>query len=123
MKGIRKKRAFTLTGIIGAAAVGLGAFGAHGLEDLLVGHGRVETWETAAFYHLVHSVVLLVLVSRKVWHPWLWILFALGILVFSGSLYLLCLTQVGWLGALTPIGGLCLIAGWIGLAVNPARQP
>jgi uncharacterized membrane protein YgdD (TMEM256/DUF423 family) len=116
MKGIRKKRAFTLTGIIGAAAVGLGAFGAHGLEDLLVEHGRVETWETAAFYHLVHSVVLLVLVSRKVWRPWAWTAFATGITVFSGSLYVLSLSQHGWLGAITPIGGILLIAGWISLA-------
>jgi uncharacterized membrane protein YgdD (TMEM256/DUF423 family) len=118
MKGIRKKTAFAFTGILGALGVGLGAFGAHGLEDLLVESGRVGTWETAAFYHLVHSVVLLVLVSCKVWRPWCWTAFAAGILIFSGSLYLLCLTQTSWLGAVTPIGGVLFIAGWAGLSIS-----
>ena len=104
-----------LTAAIGALAVALGAFGAHGLEDFLVAHSRADTWNTAVFYHLVHSVVLLVLTTRTQWRPTPWTLIALGIGFFSGSLYLLCLTQVTWLGAITPIGGILLIAGWISM--------
>jgi uncharacterized membrane protein YgdD (TMEM256/DUF423 family) len=59
---------------------------------------------------------MLILVMRKSWHPWPWLGFFLGTGIFSGSLYLLCLTQTGWLGAITPIGGLLLIAGWLALA-------
>ena len=121
MKGIGKELAYLLTGLTGALAVGLGAFGAHGLADLLARHGRVDTWETAAFYHLVHSVALLILVTGKQWRPWIWTSFACGIAVFSGSLYMLSLTQLGWLGAITPIVGVCLIAGWLGLAFAGRR--
>ena len=114
--------ALKATALIGALAVALGAFGAHGLEDRLVETGRVETWKTAAFYHLVHAVVMLVLVGRSAWRPLPWLLFAGGIAVFSGSLYLLCLTGLSWLGAITPIGGLLLIAGWVALAFSERRS-
>jgi uncharacterized membrane protein YgdD (TMEM256/DUF423 family) len=110
--------ALKITAVLGALAVGLGAFGAHGLEDLLTRTGRVETWKTAASYHLVHSVVLLVLVHLPSWRPLPWSLLAAGITIFSGSLYLLCLTDTGWLGAITPVGGLLLIAGWVALAFS-----
>ena len=113
--------ALRITAILGVLAVALGAFGAHGLEDTLMAHDRMDTWKTASFYHLVHVVVLLVLVSLKVWRPFAWLFFAAGIVVFSGSLYLLCLTQAGWLGAVTPLGGLGLIGGWLCLAF-PGRS-
>ena len=115
MKRISQSTALKITAILGAAGVGLGAFGAHGLQDLLVSHGRLDTWETAVFYHLVHTVVLLVLCLVNGWRPVAWNLLAFGILVFSGSLYVLCLTQITWLGAITPIGGLAMIAGWLAL--------
>lgn len=116
---LTQSTALKLTALIGALAVALGAFGAHGLEDLLAESGRIETWKTAALYHLVHTVVLLVLACRHKWTPAAWILFASGIGVFSGSLYLLCLSGIGWLGAITPLGGLLLIAGWVRLAIRP----
>jgi uncharacterized membrane protein YgdD (TMEM256/DUF423 family) len=122
MKHLRKSNALKWTALFGALAVGLGAFGAHGLADLLAAHDRVETWKTAAFYHLVHTVVLLLLATRREWAPLAWSFFASGIFIFSGSLYLLCLTDMGWLGAVTPLGGLLLIAGWISLAFKASPE-
>ncbi len=102
----------------GALAVMAGAFGAHGLK------ARVEpdllaVWNTAAQYHLIHSVALLALAlfgaaaSKSIQVPAA--LFGGGMLIFSGSLYILVLTEVRVLGAVTPIGGLLLIAGWLSL--------
>lgn len=110
--------AFRLSAIFGFLAVALGAFGAHGLKDLLARHGTTAIWETAALYHLVHSAVLLFVAGREPLRRAAWSLFAAGILIFSGSLYLLAFTNVRWLGAITPIGGLCLLAGWLALAVR-----
>lgn len=118
MKSISQRSALKITASIGAAGVALGAFGAHGLEQLLTESGRVDTWETATFYLLVHAVVMLVLATWKTWRPKAWLCFAGGVTIFSGSLYLLCLSGVGILGAITPIGGLLLIAGWVVLAVR-----
>ena len=115
MPRLTQALALKLTALLGAAAVALGAFGAHGLGELLAQHGRTGTWETAALYHFLHTIVMLVLVTRSPWRPLSWCLFAAGILIFSGSLYLLCLTGIGWLGAVTPIGGLLLIAAWLAL--------
>ncbi len=118
MKLIPQPIALKITAVFGAAGVALGAFGAHGLEDLLTKNGRVETWETATFYLLVHVVVMLVLATWKTWKPGAWLAFALGSAIFADSLYLLCLTQLGWLGAITPIGGVLMIVGWVLLAVR-----
>lgn len=118
MKLISQPLALKLTAILGALGVGLGAFGAHGLKDLLTAHDRLGTWETAVFYHLVHSVVLLLLALGSRWRPVAWSLMTAGIFIFSGSLYILCLTQQTWLGAITPIGGLGLIGGWLALLVK-----
>ena len=111
-----------LSALTGALAVGFGAFGAHALKALLEESGRTGTWETATLYHLVHSAVLLFLAHREPWKDAApaWITLFLGVLIFSGSLYLLCLTQVTWLGAITPIGGVLLITGWL-LTLRRAR--
>ncbi len=99
--------AFRLSAILGFLGVALGAFGAHALHDTLLARDRLETWETAVLYHLVHAPVLLGLAtfapgfSRAAW----WSFFG-GVAIFSGSLYLLCLTEVSILGAITPLGGL-----------------
>lgn len=122
MKSISQQTALRITAAFGAAGVALGAFGAHGLEELLTRTGRVDTWETATFYLLVHVVVMLVLATWKVWRPGAWLCFAGGVTIFAGSLYLLCLTQIGVLGAITPIGGVLLIAGWVVLAIGSASQ-
>lgn len=101
--------------VLGLLAVALGAFGAHGLKDVLAQHGTSAIWEKAVFYHFIHAVMLFVLAERKVLPVPAWVCFLAGILIFSGSLYLLAVTGVRWLGAITPVGGLSLLAGWLAL--------
>ena len=115
------KTILTIAGISGAIAVGLGAFGAHGLEALLIHNGRLDTFQTAVNYHFYHTLALVgigILASIK--PDWKGIAFSawcmvLGILIFSGSLYLLSLSGITWLGAITPLGGLAFILGWCSL--------
>jgi len=115
------KQILQLAGISGALAVGLGAFGAHSLEALLIQNGRLDTFQTAVNYHFYHTLALLGIgVLATVKPNWKGISFAawsmvLGILIFSGSLYVLCLTGITWLGAITPLGGLAFILGWSSL--------
>ena len=97
---------------LGFLAVALGAFGAHGLKDLLAQNGTTGIWEKAVFYHFIHAVVLFVLAGRKEFSRLASWSFLLGILLFSGSLYLLAVTNIRWLGAITPAGGICLLVGW-----------
>jgi uncharacterized membrane protein YgdD (TMEM256/DUF423 family) len=108
-----------IAAISGAAAVAIGAFGAHGLEPILESNGRIETFETAVKYHFYHALAILVV---SIWHrfePGIKILpkamwsFLIGILIFSGSLYVLSLTGITWLGAITPLGGVAFIVGWL----------
>ena len=110
--------AFRLSALLGFLAVALGAFGAHGLERLLASTDPKDNWHTAATYHLAHSIVLLVVAMRDPLPVWAWRLFAAGVLLFSGSLYVYALTQMKWLAALTPLGGFCLLAGWLALALR-----
>jgi uncharacterized membrane protein YgdD (TMEM256/DUF423 family) len=108
---------------IGAAlcflAVALGAFGAHALKTKLERYGMTDVWNKAVLYHFIHAIALFVLglvgnLNRGA--AWL---FVAGILFFSGSLYLMALTNMRWLGAITPIGGLCFLAGWAWLMFAP----
>jgi len=110
--------ALRLAALLGFLGVALGAFGAHGLRGVLAETGRIEEWKTAVFYHLIHAVLLAVLAGRtEVPRLASW-LFAAGIVIFSGSLYVLALTNLRWLGAITPLGGLALLAGWALLALR-----
>jgi uncharacterized membrane protein YgdD (TMEM256/DUF423 family) len=111
--------ALRLAAVLGFLAVALGAFGAHSLNDVLQANQALGVWEKAVFYQFVHAVMLFVLGFRfsLARGPW-WSFFA-GIVLFSGSLYLLALTQVKWLGAVTPLGGLSFLAGWLWLALKP----
>ena len=111
--------AHRLAALAGFLAVALGAFGAHGLQPVLEKNGTLAIWQTAALYHLVHAVVLLVLAQKPAVPRVPFALLGAGILIFSGSLYTLALTNVKWLGAITPFGGLCLLAGWLALAWKP----
>ena len=115
-----------IMGISGAIAVGLGAFGAHGLEGRLT-EDLLATYQTAVSYQLYHTLALIAVVLAIGRWPdsklptisgWL---FVGGIVVFSGSLYLLVITGISWLGAITPIGGVAFIAGWLLLAVGAWR--
>ncbi|WP_421869649.1 DUF423 domain-containing protein [Marinoscillum sp.] len=116
------KRHLIIGSILGALAVGLGAFGAHGLEDTLEANGRVDTFETAVQYHMFHTLAILmvgILMQQKT-HQLLKLvsfLFLMGILIFSGSLYVLSITNLTVLGSITPLGGVSFIGGWILLIV------
>ena len=99
-------------GLAGFLGVALGAFGAHGLHDLLVANERLDTWETAVLYHLGHAVALLVLGFSPAPSRAAALAFVTGIILFSGSLYLLSVTDISKLGAITPLGGVAFLAGW-----------
>lgn len=116
MKG---KQLIQSAAIFGMLAVGIGAFGAHGLKDILTETGRTETFETAVKYHFYHSLAILLIGILALLKPtWKKLsaaatLMIVGIFIFSGSLYFLSLTGITWLGAITPLGGVAFIAGWI----------
>jgi len=103
---------------LGALAVTLGAFGAHGLKELLAQNGTAAIWDKAVLYHSIHTVMLFVLAQRQPLKAGPWWCFFSGIVIFSGSLYLLAVTNMHWLGAITPVGGVSLIAGWIWLSLT-----
>jgi len=116
---LNQSGALKVSAILGALGVGLGAFGAHALEEPLAEAGRTGTWETAVLYHLVHAGILVVLATLPAWRPRTWMAFCAGIIIFSGTLYTLCLTGTTWLGAVTPIGGVLMIVGWLALLRSP----
>lgn len=111
--------------LAGATGVLLGALGAHGLDEFLLARGmpealvdeRVDQFNIGVRYHMVHAVALLALASVPFGTPrlrrWVTRLFVAGLFLFSGSLYLLALTNTPQLGAITPLGGIAWIAGWI----------
>jgi uncharacterized membrane protein YgdD (TMEM256/DUF423 family) len=110
--------------LLGASAVTLGAFGSHGLRNY-VSSAQLATWRTAVEYQMFQSIALLALavnahdLARWRWSMRLW---TSGILLFSGSLYALVLSGLPGLGIVTPIGGLCFIAGWLCLVCFHARR-
>lgn len=115
------KQILQLAGISGALAVGLGAFGAHGLEAVLIQNGRLDTFQTAVTYHFYHTLALIGMGILALVKPnWRGIVFSawcmiVGIFIFSGSLYLLSFSGITWLGAITPLGGVSFIFGWCSL--------
>lgn len=112
--------------VAGASGVILGAFGAHALRARLE-PADLAVWHTAVTYHLLHAVAILALAlygqatHRQVGLPAG--LMAAGILLFSGSLYLLATAGWRWLGPVTPLGGLCFIAGWVAIFWTAAGRP
>ena len=119
---MRSTTAFRIAAVSGFLAVALGAFGAHGLKEVLARNDTLAVWQTAALYHLVHSAVLLFVATREPLPVRAWRLLFAGVVIFSGSLYALAITNVKVLGAITPIGGLCLLAGWLALAFRDFRS-
>ena len=113
-------------GILGVIGVGLGAFGAHTLKAALIERGMLQSWETAARYHLIHAVALLGVaawvraagggsgIRLMAWVTRLW---CVGVVLFSGSLYWLALGGPRWLGPITPFGGIAFIGGWLLVAI------
>jgi uncharacterized membrane protein YgdD (TMEM256/DUF423 family) len=126
MNGITWIRFGAAFGFLGVA---MGAFGAHGFKDRLASLGTAANFETAAQYQMYHALALLAVGLVGVYSKGSTALsvagwsFSLGILVFSGSLYLLSLSGLKWLGAITPIGGVALLVGWAALAVAASRSP
>jgi len=107
---------------LGLLAVVLGAFGVHALKDLLGRNGTTGVWQTAVFYHFIHAIMLFVLAERKPVPSVAWWSFFIGICVFSGSLYLLAVTHVLWLGAITPVGGISFLVGWVCLIFKASSK-
>lgn len=112
--------------ILGFLAVGMGAFGAHSLKAKLDHLGTAANYQTAVQYHMYHALAVLAVgllaLSGRMGIPlsvagWG---FVSGVLIFSGSLYILALTGQKWLGAITPIGGVAMLIGWAALAVAGA---
>jgi len=120
-------RLFFLMGSLSAGlAVALGAFGAHGLRSRL-GADLLATFETGVRYQMYHALALLAVAwaathwTRSVFPAYAGWLFVAGTLLFSFSLYLLALTGMRWLGAITPLGGVAFVAGWVCLVIAAWR--
>lgn len=121
------RRLAFLTALLAFTGVALGAFGAHGLknafEGLADGAQRIGWWETGVRYQLFHTVAV-GLTGVISWHvtnrftAWAAGFFTAGVVVFSGSLYVMCLTGMRGLGAVTPVGGVFFLAGWVAFAVS-----
>lgn len=109
-----------IAALFGFLSVLIGAFGAHGLEDVLIENQRLETYKTAVNYQFYHTLALLLVGVLMMSNPSKYLIrsakmFVYGILFFSGSLYLLSLTNYTLIGVVTPIGGLFFIFGWFAL--------
>ncbi len=117
---------FRIGALLGAIGVILGAFGAHALKAMLEASGSLETYKTAVLYHFLHSLFLVTLsfspFHKKATIDRIATLIVSGIVCFSGSLYLLTLLKWSWLGPVTPIGGLLLIAAWIYAAIKASTD-
>jgi uncharacterized membrane protein YgdD (TMEM256/DUF423 family) len=113
-------------GVLGLTGVAIGAFGAHALKATLIERGMMQAWETGSRYHLFHAVALIGVAAWTLaangssgtrfmfWAARLW---CIGVVLFSGSLYWLALGGPRWLGPVTPLGGVALMAGWLLLAI------
>jgi len=119
---------FIIGSILAGIAVVLGAFGAHGLKNL-VAPELIDTWEKAVRYQMYHALALLILAWAITYWPQgtnLWVLggwlFLAGVVLFSGSLYLLVMSGTKWLGAITPLGGVAFGIGWLCLLMAAWRS-
>ena len=123
----RQTKILILGGVFGGFAIVVGAFGAHALKNILHENGRSETFELAVRYQFYHALVLLIMGSLyeklnpgKLW--WAAIFITVGIGFFCGSLYVLSFSGNTFWGAVTPIGGLFLIAGWLTFTLAIKKQ-
>jgi uncharacterized membrane protein YgdD (TMEM256/DUF423 family) len=125
-----RKTATVFASIFGCTAVILGAFGAHGLRGADIKPESLHAYETAAHYQLLHAIALLAVVALPTvltkYFKIITLLFITGILLFSGSIYLLVMGDLmkfnaTWAGPVTPLGGLCLIIGWFMLFLSALK--
>jgi len=123
----------SIAGYLGAITVALGAFGAHALKEKLAPEA-MDIYKTAVLYQFIHVLALLGAGILYRFNPakafaWAGNLFIAGIVLFSGSLYMLVYalnsgnSSLNWLGAITPVGGVCFIVGWLCIAAGASRQP
>ena len=117
---------FSIGSVLALLAVAGGALGGHVLKPRLSEY-HLEIFEVAARYHMYHAIAVMICswAINKFASPWAQIagwLFVAGIVIFSGSLYLLSVTKFRWLGAITPIGGTAFMLGWLCLAIAPWRN-
>ena len=116
-------RMYLLIGaLLALLGVMLGAFGAHGLKNILDA-SALATFEVGVRYHMYHALAILLVgglaaQASLVWRKRAALLFIIGSVLFSGSIYLLVLTGQKWLGPVTPLGGLCLMLGWVALVIG-----
>lgn len=109
--------------VLAMLSVGIGAFGAHMLKPV-ISEDYLKVYETGVQYHMVHALALILIgITAGQWGEsarlrWAGRLLGLGIILFSGSLYILSISGIKILGAITPLGGVCFIAGWILFAVE-----
>lgn len=123
---MNRRAALLVAGAAGFLGIALGAFGAHALKGVLeANHGR-DLWNTAVLYHLVHAPALLWAATAEPFPVSSFkgavLCWGSGILLFSGSLYALALTKIPWIGAITPIGGLLLMGGWLLVGMRAFRS-
>lgn len=122
-----EKIILSIAAISGALAVGLGAFGAHALKAKFEASDRISTYQTAVQYHFYHTFALLAIgillyeIQSSLLNYSAYMMIA-GIFLFSGSLYALCFSGVRWLGAITPVGGLFFILGWLFLLIGVLKN-
>ena len=124
-----EKTVITAAAIFGFLAVAFGAFGAHSLADYFKTRPNLEAnYQTATLYMMFHVAALIGTAwaishyGATPWFTWAGYLFIVGIVLFSGSLYTLSLTGIRWLGAITPLGGVAMLGGWVALLVGVWRQ-
>jgi uncharacterized membrane protein YgdD (TMEM256/DUF423 family) len=119
---------FLLSGaILGGLGVAIGAFGAHKLKPFLLANNKLAIFETGVHYQFYHALALLLvgILAEKIDHPsvhYAGYAMLLGTIIFSFSLYALCLTGITKLGAITPIGGVLLILGWVSLLIGIIKK-
>ncbi|HPF52128.1 MAG TPA: DUF423 domain-containing protein [Draconibacterium sp.] len=120
------KSIIMIAAILLSLAVAFGAFGAHALKTRFSPE-MLQIWKTAVEYHFYHALGLLVIGVLTFYMPsfllkWSAVLLVVGILLFSGSLYTMAVSGIKWLGAITPLGGISFIAGWILLFLQPGKN-
>jgi uncharacterized membrane protein YgdD (TMEM256/DUF423 family) len=122
------KQTLIIAATLGCFGVALGAFGAHALKPSLLASGRLDTFELAVRYQFYHALALFFVgfwMEKNYSAPFRWaasLLFS-GVLLFSGSLYLLALTEITTFAFITPLGGLLMLLGWICLVYGFVKQP